>query len=189
MQLLLSTELPDLPTHKCLALGIFSDEKPPRGIGGFIDWRLNGLISSQIKQTRIKGEFLEKVVIPFPDRIGAESLLLFGFGELSQITYDKIYTGGHNIASTISGLLITNFAVDIPGANRSRLSVAGITEAMITGFFDFLSADVDKLAGTSSCLVTSSTLLNDVYLGIDHFKANVNDMGSVDISAIENGWE
>ncbi|HOW56722.1 MAG TPA: hypothetical protein PKZ12_01875 [Smithellaceae bacterium] len=189
MQLLLSTELPDLPRHKCLALGIFSDEKPPRGIGGYIDWRLNGLISSHIKLSRIKGDFLEKVVIPFPERIATEMLLLFGFGELSQITYDKIYTGAYNIASTVNGMLIPDFAVDIPGARRSNLSIAGITEAMITGFFDFLSEDVDNLAKASSCLVTSSSHLKDVYLGIDHFKANVNDMGSVDISAIENGWE
>jgi len=28
-------------------LGVFADEKPPRGIGGFIDWRLNGMISRE----------------------------------------------------------------------------------------------------------------------------------------------
>jgi len=48
MQVALSTESPDLPAHKCLALGIFSDEKPPRGVCGFIDWRLNGFISREI---------------------------------------------------------------------------------------------------------------------------------------------
>ncbi|MEQ8161652.1 MAG: leucyl aminopeptidase, partial [Smithellaceae bacterium] len=64
MQVTLSTEAPDLPAHKCLALGIFSDEKPPRGVCGFIDWRLNGFISREIKQGRILGRFGEKVIIP-----------------------------------------------------------------------------------------------------------------------------
>ncbi len=61
-----------------MALGIFEDEKPPRGIGGLIDWRLNGMLSREIKNGRIGGGFREKVVIPFPERIGSEILLLFG---------------------------------------------------------------------------------------------------------------
>ena len=80
MRLSLSIENPDLPKHPCLALGIFEDEKPPRGIGGFIDWRLNGMLSREIKSGRISGGFKEKVIIPFPGRIGSEILLLFGLG-------------------------------------------------------------------------------------------------------------
>jgi hypothetical protein len=70
MKITLSTDAPDLPKHKCLVLGIFSDEKPPRGICGLIDWRLNGMISQEIKQGRITGDFMEKILIPFPRRIG-----------------------------------------------------------------------------------------------------------------------
>src|SRR5664280_2101122 len=98
MQITLSTEAPDLPKYKCLVLGIFSDEKPPRGICGFIDWRLNGFISREIKQGRITGELMEKVAIPFPQRIGAEILILFGLGNLSEINYDRIYSAAYSIA-------------------------------------------------------------------------------------------
>ena len=77
MQLNLSTENPDLPKHKCLALGIFADEKPPRGICGFVDWRLNGMISSAIKEGRIKGELEEKIVIPFPLYFGTAFFLIY----------------------------------------------------------------------------------------------------------------
>ncbi len=71
MKLHLSIEPPDVPKHKCLALGIFADEKPPRGICGFIDWRLNGLISREIKRGKINGEFAEKTIIPFENAIPA----------------------------------------------------------------------------------------------------------------------
>ena len=125
MQITLSTEAPDLPKHKCLVLGIFSDEKPPRGICGFIDWRLNGMISREIKQGRITGDFMEKILIPFPRRIGTEMLFLFGLGKLSDTNHDRIYTAAHHIARTVNTMLINNFSFDLPGEGRSDLSTAG----------------------------------------------------------------
>jgi hypothetical protein len=186
MQLNLSTENPDLPKHKCLALGIFADERPPRGICGFIDWRLNGLISMEIKQGRISGDFKEKIVIPFPGRIGTEILLLFGLGNISDINYDKIYNASYLITQAVDGMALNSFAFDLYGAGRSDLVTSNVAEAVITGIFDFLCSDIDKLSGMNACLVTSSTKLQEVSLGIKQFKNNVNDRGSVDISALEN---
>jgi hypothetical protein len=57
---------------------------------------------------------------------------------------------------------------------------------MITGIFDFLSTDIDKLSGMNASVVTSSNSLQEVSLGIKQFKANVNDRGSVDVPALEN---
>jgi hypothetical protein len=38
------------------------------------------------------------------------------------------------------------------------------------------------------CAVTSPAHLQEVYLGIKQFKANVNDKGSVDVSELENSF-
>ena len=186
MQITLSTEAPDLPKHKCLVLGIFSDEKPPRGICGFIDWRLNGMISREIKQGRITGDFMEKILIPFPRRIGTEMLFLFGLGKLSDTNYDIIYTAANHIARTVNTMLINNFSFDLPGTGRSDLTTAGTVEAMITGFFDFLSEDINKLSSMNSCIVTSPANVKEVSLGIKNFKTNVRDLGSIDVSALQN---
>lgn len=188
MQLTVSTENPDLPKHKCLALGIFADEKPPRGICGLIDWRLNGMISSEIKQGRISGEFKEKIVIPFPRRIGAEILLLFGLGNSHDINYDKIYNAAYLIAETVCGMSLHNFSFEICGENRSSLVPSNITEAMVTGIFDFLSADIEKIANMTACIVTSPSHLPEVYTGIQQFKTNVNDRGSVVVGELENSF-
>ena len=188
MQLTLSTELPDLPKHKCLALGIFADEKPPRGICGFIDWRLNGLISHQIKQGKISGELMEKVVIPFPKRIGTETLLLCGLGDLATITYDKIHTVAYHIISAVDDMLLNSFAFDLPGENRISINASGIVEAMITGFFDYLSEDVEKLTTMTSCIVTSAACVKEVSIGIKNFKTNVKDLGTVKITNLENSF-
>ena len=186
MQLTLSTESPDVPKHKCLALGVFADEKPPRGLCGFIDWRLNGMISREIKQGRICGEFEEKIVIPFPLRIGAEMLLLFGLGNISDINYDKIYNATYLIAEAVDGMSLNSFAFDLYGEGRGSLITANIMEAMVTGIFDFLSSDIEKISKMNVCAVTSPAHLQEVFLGIKQFKANVNDKGSVDVSDLEN---
>jgi hypothetical protein len=188
MQVILSTESPDLPGYKCLALGIFSDEKPPRGICGFLDWRLNGFISREMKQGRISGEFREKVIIPFPRRVNAEILFLFGLGPLAEFNYDRSYASAYSIVEVVDGMRLTDFAFDLPGENRGSLALAGITEAMVTGFFDYLSHDVEKLANVTARIITSPDNLKEISAGIRRFKSNVKDMGSVDASALEDSF-
>jgi len=185
MQLNLSTQPPDRQRHKCLVLGFFSDEKPPRGICGKMDWRLNGLISREIKQGHLSGEFKEKVAIPWPERIGSDLLFLFGLGCLADVSYDRIYTAAYEIAGAIDAMKLRDFAFDLPGEGRSDLTAAGILEAMITGYFDFFSDDVSKLASVQPCLVISPERLKDVREGIAQFHKNVRHLGSVDFSALE----
>jgi hypothetical protein len=61
-------------------------------------------------------------------------------------------------------------------------------EAMLTGFYDFLSADKKKISNMAACLVTSPSDLQEVSIGIKHFNANCNDSGSVDVDALENSF-
>lgn len=185
MQLSLSTHPPDRQKHKCLVLGYFSDEKPPRGVCGLMDWRLNGMISREIKQGHINGEFKEKVAIPYPESIGSDLLFLFGIGNLCDLDYDRIYTTAYEIAAAVDAMKLREFAFDLPGEGRSALTTAGSLEAMITGFFDFFSDDVSKLTSTNICLVTSTEKLKDVAEGIKQFHKNVRHLGSVDFSALE----
>jgi hypothetical protein len=185
MQISLSTQPPDRQRHKCLVPGFFSDEKPPRGICGFMDWRLNSMISREIKQGHISGAFKEKVAIPYPDRIATDFLFLFGLGDLDDLSYDRIYNAAIEMNAMADKMNIRDFAFDLPGEGRSILSPAGILEAMLTGFFDYLSGDVDKLTRTNICLVTSPARLKEVAEGIRQFNQNVQHSGAVDFSALE----
>jgi len=185
MQINLSIQSPDRQRYKCLVLGLFCDEKPPRGICGLMDWRMNGMISREIKKGHLQGEFHEKAVIPWPDRVYTELLLLFGMGHLSDLSYNRIYDTAYEAAVTVDKMKIRDFAFDLPGEGRSVLSPAGVVEAIITGFFDHLSNDVSKLSNTTVCLMTSSGYLKEVAEGIKQFNKNVRHMGSVDFSALE----
>jgi hypothetical protein len=83
-------------------------------------------------------------------------------------------------------MALNSFAFDLCGEGRAGLATSNVTEVMITGIFDFLSTDIDKLSGMNASVVTSSNSLQEVSLGIKQFKANVNDRGSVDVPALEN---
>ena len=185
MQIDLSTHPPDRQRHRCLVVGFFSDEKPPRGICGFLDWRLNGLISREIFLKHITGDFKEKVAIPYPDRLDSELLVLFGMGHIADLSYSRIYDAAYDIAHTVDKMKVWDFAFDLPGEGRSGLATAGVLEAMITGYFDFFAEDVNKLSIVKTCLVTSSEKLSDVAQGIRQFHKNVRHLGSVDFSKLE----
>jgi hypothetical protein len=185
MKLNLTIQPPDQQKHRCLVLGFFGDEKPPRGICGFVDWRLNGLISREIIRGHISGDFKEKVAVPWPERLNCELLLLFGMGNLADLSYDRIYEAAYEMAAMVSKLKMRDFAFDLSGEGRALLSAASMLEAMITGFFDFLSKDVSILTNINVCLVTLPENIKDVALGIRQFNQNVRHLGSVDFSAME----
>jgi len=169
-----------------LALGCFADEKPPRGVCGFIDWRLNGMISREIKRGRISGAFEEKIVIPFAGRISSEILLLFGLGRVAEVNYDRIYNAAYTVAEAVDKMEMDGFALELFGVGRGGLVTANIVEALITGIFDFLAADIQKLERMKTCLVAPTAKLDNIALGIKQFKNHVNDKGAVDIGELES---
>ena len=136
MKITISTASPDALSRETLILGFFSDERPPKGYCGLVDWRLNGRISTEIASGRISGSFLEKVACSFPGRIRVSRLLLIGMGALTELTDDRLYNAGFEIARTVNGIGATDLALPVPAAGRDPLKLPGMTEALVTGIFD-----------------------------------------------------
>jgi Cytosol aminopeptidase family, N-terminal domain len=65
-----------------LALALFTDERPLRGMAGLADWRLGGRLSRLLKSGRMTGRTGEVTLLP-PSRrrLPFERLILFGLGE------------------------------------------------------------------------------------------------------------
>ena len=115
-------------------------------------------------------------------------LLLCGLGNSYDINYDKIYNAAYIIAEAVYGMSLRSFAFELFGEGRFNLVTANITEAMVTGFFDYLSTDIEKIANMTACTVTSPARLKEVSLGIQQFKNNVNDRGTVVVGELENSF-
>ena len=170
----------DALAYDGLALGFFSDERPPRGYCGLADWRLNGLISKLIVEGRITGAFMEKTLIFSNHRIPSSKIFLIGLGKSTQLTYEKLYTAGSTISQTLSEMECADLVFDIPGSGRCKLEIPGMTVAMVSGAFDFC----DRKQGdvTSGMIVLSDgNFFDEIVLGMHEFKVSVKDRIAVDI--------
>src|SRR4030065_1845428 len=103
------------------------------------------MISNAIAGGRISGIFLEKLACAFPERIRVSRLLMCGLGALSELTYDKLYNAGYEMARTIIGIGATDLALPVPAAGRGPLNLDGMTEALLTGIFDGFGRAPEKL--------------------------------------------
>lgn len=182
MQIRISIKPLDIIKHEGLVLGFFSDERPPRGYCGLVDWRLNGMISTKIANGKITGIFMEKVLIAPHQRIPSSKVLLFGLGEATKLTYDTLYTAGHDISQTITKINCVDFAFDIPAIGRCNLEVPLMTEAMITGCFDFLFKNIEKWGSVSPCILGDESCLDEIVLGLHKFKVSVKEKVKINIS-------
>jgi len=183
MKIWLSTASPDALARETLILGFFSDERPPRGYCGRVDWRLNGMISAEIAEGRISGSFLEKIAYAFPARIRAAHLLLFGLGALSDLTYDRLYNAGFEMARTVVGIGATDLALPMPAAGRGPLQLAGMTEALITGIFDGCAREPERLSALDLEIPAHPRSTAEIRRGLDRFRRQA---GTTQITILES---
>lgn len=181
MRIKITTESPDTLKREGLALGFFSDERPPKGHCGFVDWRLNGMISRELSRGHISGTFMEQVLIPSSQRISPSKIILWGMGSRAELTYDKVFLTGFNLSQIMDRMLCNDFAFSLPGAAGCPLSVSEMTESMIRGRFDFLSKDIEKWAASSTTILADTSCLEDVLNGLHNFRCSVRDVPIVEI--------
>ncbi len=170
MKIKISQTPPEALNHDTLILGFFSDERPPKGYCGLVDWRLNGLISTEIAQGRISGDFPEKLLYAFPRRIRISRLLLFGLGSLSALSHDRIYNTGYEMAQTVSGLRANDLVLPVPAAGRGSLKLSGMVEAMLTGLFDGFAHKQEELPAIHLEIPVREDQADEVSAGLDLFR-------------------
>ncbi len=183
MKIKISTASPDALSRETLILGFFSDERPPKGYCGLVDWRLNGMISAEIAGGRISGNFLEKIACAFPRRIRISRLLLFGLGALTELTYDRLYNAGFEMVKTVNGIEATDLALPMPAAGRGPLNLAGMTEALITGIFDGGADTPQRLSALGLEIPARDDHAYDIHRGLMQFRQNA---GAADIEILNS---
>ena len=65
-----------------LAVFVFQDVRPLRGVAGYIDWRLCGALSRLIMAEHFGGRRSEHVLMPVTGTLNIERLFIFGLGPL-----------------------------------------------------------------------------------------------------------
>jgi hypothetical protein len=72
-----------------LAVAAFSDERPPQGLVGLIDWRIPGKISRWMRKNFFEANFGEQILFTPGRRIAVDKILLFGAGPYASFTQKR----------------------------------------------------------------------------------------------------
>lgn len=105
-----------------IALGIFEDERPLKGITGFADWRLHGLLSRLVLRKQLSGSLFENCLVPSDGRLPMEKVFLFGLGALNEFKVDTYRQVAAEIVSTMSGACVSHFALSLWDVTRGRVA-------------------------------------------------------------------
>ncbi len=140
------------------------------------------MISRQIVQGRISGARLEKVLLSPPRRVPSGQIMLIGLGNIADLDYDVLYSGGYALAETTSGLDWDAYAFEIPAAGRCGLELPVMTEAFMTGLYDYYERKAGKWDRIRLVLIGDRGQIEEILGGLERFIKNTKD--SMDIDAL-----
>jgi len=135
-----------LESSQAIVLGVFEDERPLKGITGFVDWRLHGLLSRLLIQQRNAGNLLESVLMPSMGRVPMEKVFLFGLGSVMDLDEERFNQVIREIVGTMSKVHADDFALSVWDLTRGRVApeqAAGI-------LFRHLLADLEARQGRNA---------------------------------------
>lgn len=105
----------DLLGNEVIMAGVASDEQPPHGLGGLLDYRLAGRISALIERGFVSGRVAEVVLVPGKPKLPFDKLLLFGLGTRADFSEPVYRVIVEKMLSTLEGLRVRSAVVELPG--------------------------------------------------------------------------
>ncbi len=121
----------DLVGTEVLVAGITSDERPPQGVAGLVDWRLGGRVSRVLKSGFVHGELGEVLLVPGKPKLPFDKVLLFGMGPLAEydeVTYRSVL---EKVLRTLEGLRARTAVVELPGRHRELVSAERAADILL----------------------------------------------------------
>ena len=112
----------DLLGTEIIVSTIASDERPPHGVTGLLDFRLAGRISRQIQAGFATGKVGEVLLIPGKPKLPFDKILLFGIGRRSEFNDPVFRTVLNKILRTLEGLRARTAVVELPGRHFDAIS-------------------------------------------------------------------
>jgi hypothetical protein len=141
MDIILSTEGIDLQECDVLVTGFFQDERPLKGSSGWMDWRLNGMLSRFLIEKRLTGEWQEVTLIPSQGRIRPQMILLLGLGKIKEYSYLRLRELSPFILETLKKLNTSNVCLSLPYEERYNVDCGKLAEVLIESIADCLDLD------------------------------------------------
>jgi hypothetical protein len=141
MDVILSTEGIDVQECDVLVTGFFQDERPLKGSSGWIDWRLNGMLSRFLIRKRLTGEWQETTLIPSQGRVMPRMVLLLGLGKVKEYSYLRMRELSPYLLETLKKLNTSNVCLSLPYEESYNVDCGKLVEVLIEGIADCLDLD------------------------------------------------
>jgi hypothetical protein len=138
MEIILSKERVDTQECDILVVGFFSDERPLKGSGGWVDWRFNGMLSRLLTENKLTGDWKEATLIPSQERILPRMVLLLGLGEVKSYSYLRLRSLSSYLLDTLRKLGWLNVCLSFPCGESYHVDCRKIVESLIEGISDGL---------------------------------------------------
>lgn len=111
-----------LQHFEAVALGIFQDERPLKGISGFVDWRLHGALSRLLMEQRFEGNLLESLLLPSRGYIPMEKVFLFGLGTVPELSVSRFNRVAGAVIAAMARARAGAFVLSAWDLTRGRVS-------------------------------------------------------------------
>lgn len=105
-----------------IVLGVFEDERPLKGVSGFVDWRMHGMLSRLMIELELIGKLGENWLIPSQKRLPIEKIFIFGLGKVVDLTATRYQEIMSDIVKTLSKAKVENFAISLWDLTRGRVA-------------------------------------------------------------------
>jgi hypothetical protein len=136
MDVILSKERVDVQECDVLVTGFFVDERPLKGSSGWIDWRLNGMISRFLIEKKLSGYWKEMTLVLSQRRIVPRMILLLGLGETKEYSYLRLRELAPHLLVTLKKLGTLNICFSLPYKESYNVDCGKLAEILIEGIVD-----------------------------------------------------
>jgi hypothetical protein len=112
----------DLTGTEVLVATLGSDERPPHGVAGLVDFRLAGRLSSLVRSGFATGALGEVLLVPGKPKLPFDKILLFGVGSTTRFD-ERVYVDAvDGILQTLEGLRARTAVVELPGRHFGAIA-------------------------------------------------------------------
>ena len=143
MDVILSKEKVDVQECDVLVTGFFTDERPLKGSSGWIDWRLNGLVSRFLIEKKLTGDWNEMTLVHREGRVAPRMILLFGLGKTNEYSYLRLRELTPHLLMTLKRLNTLNVCFSLPYDESYNVDCGKLAEVLIEGIVDCLALGQD----------------------------------------------
>jgi len=192
MDVILSTEEPDVQKCDVLVTGFFQDERPLKGSSGWMDWRLNGMLSRFLIEKRLTGDWQEKFLIPSQGRVMPRMILLLGLGKVREYSYLRLRELSPYILEILKKLNTSNICLSLPYEEGCNVDCGKLIEVLIEGIADCLdldqySFDQEWIKGLRLFFAEGKERFPEILLGVQTAQSILEDKLKIRIFAPSEG--